>query len=633
MPFLIATVISPTNQICVMDISLKRLRTQKEPFSRQLQAASDLVQLSQQSQGVASTAPVLTASVKIQLLRWIEKLAKSPTIQQEGTAKSKYAVTFWSIVEFLLEGSSFSDTHVVAVSPFLAGALCNMILHALSTTAGGSDASHKLLSTLTNVLRLAFPSSSSGSTRIASAVFPLTPEKSIRFMSQVIQKIMPMVEKSKTSETSDSVKEILLKTVLHSLVPALDNFSNDKKKFKLVVEELLIKLLSLHHLASTTDSAWGQTCVNLIQMIFQRSLFAPTVLETFDSAMPDHTKSSKSSTSSTSSKSSLSEQRPTKKRRTNTAQEAKFASFHRVLFDMMLSTAASATLNQFWMLSLPMLLQVFIDAYVERMFDSVARSVSSEHDRTRAVQRVGFKFFRELYSSILLSSNTHHMAVRLNALAHMIELICQRNIFVQSSHGLGVEHRAVMEEILKQIQTLMISSSSASISTKKKTNKKSKNKNKEISIMDNEMACNSWIHMVSLCIQMDHTFWKQFMLPWNSMLHELAAQEQREQKEKKSPTSSTLSMKCVDVFVSSVQRFAKVRQLDVYMELLCQVLQTSSSARLWCVKPVQEAIQEAVVQCPAGQIEVLWNIIHKELETRCVLTQLYPPNFNLEYLI
>ena len=77
-----------------MNVSLKRLRDQKEPFSHQLKAASNLVTISTR---LVSHPPVIAANVKDQLLKWIEKLAKKPSIQQEGTKSNAQAVSFWSV--------------------------------------------------------------------------------------------------------------------------------------------------------------------------------------------------------------------------------------------------------------------------------------------------------------------------------------------------------------------------------------------------------------------------------------------------------------------------------------------------------------------------------------------------------
>ena len=92
------------------------------------------------------------------------------------------------------------------------------------------------------------------------------------------------------------------------------------------------------------------------------------------------------------------------------------------------------------------------------------------------------------------------------------------------------------------------------------------------------------------------------------MLHTLAAARDGE-----------MLVECVEVYVLSIQCFAKVRQLDIYMELICNVLSDASktkASQLMCQDTFQTTMQGAVAECPAGQIEVLWNILHKELIDR-----------------
>ena len=614
-----------------MNVSLKRLRDQKEPFSHQLKAASNLVTISTR---LVSHPPVIAANVKDQLLKWIEKLAKKPSIQQEGTKSNAQAVSFWSVVQFLLQSTTAASTNVVSVSPFLANALCDMLLQALSQ----QTVSHELVTSIAAVFSMSFASSLETNTATTSVAFPLAPEKSIRFMAEIIKMTtLKLMENKSSATTTDGAKdgsnmqqikaqEMLLTSVLAALIPALDNFTNAKKKFKLVVELLLVQLLSLHHQASTSESEWGNSCTTRIHTILQGSLFSPTILESFDGAMPDTNRtSSSSSTSSTSATAttknskSYSESRP-KKRRKNSVQESKFVSFHRGLFQELIKVSNNTTISPVWMSSLPALLQVFINANVSYMFEDT--SSMSEHDRTRTVQRVGFKFFRELYNVVLpstsistlsLSSNaTSIHAMQLDALARMTELICRRNIFIRSNHGLGIEHKKVVQEMMERVNAVMsLTTSSKTPTSSKKSKSKSKSKkNKKLQENDNDttLTTGPCIRLISLCVEMDHNFWKHFFSTWNPLLHTLAAARNVE-----------MLVECVEVYVLSIQCFAKVRQLDIYMELICNVLSDASktkASQLMCQDMFQTTMQGAVAECPAGQIEVLWNILHKELIDR-----------------
>ena len=69
---------------------------------------------------------------------------------------------------------------------------------------------------------------------------------------------------------------------------------------------------------------------------------------------------------------------------------------------------------------------------------------------------------------------------------------------------------------------------------------------------------------------------------------------------------------------SRSQSFAKVRQLDQYFELVVSTLElyatrdgNSSSASGWLfVSPAaQAALELSIRTCPAGQVQLLWNIL------------------------
>ena len=85
----------------------------------------------------------------------------------------------------------------------------------------------------------------------------------------------------------------------------------------------------------------------------------------------------------------------------------------------------------------------------------------------------------------------------------------------------------------------------------------------------------------------------------------------------------------VGVLVSSLQAFAKVRQLDAYTELFCAVSKNSPtlsiskesddmnvSMTLACENKYQQTAQDALARCPAGQVKMLWNILERDLTRR-----------------
>jgi hypothetical protein len=413
-------------------------------------------------------------------------------------------------------------------------------------------------------------------------------------------------------------------SVLAALVPALDNFTNPKKKFKLTVDLLLIQLLSLHHHALLPENInWGQQCTEQIKIVLKRSLFGVAVLETFDRAMPDVTdvarpnnEEAEGPTHSATVGSSSKPHRPTKKRRKkNVAQENKFLSFHRELFEK-LSKETHATVA--WVSSASVLLQVFIDANVAHVFAEA--STMSEHERTRVVQQVSFKFFTELINIVLPKQTTDTVpnavpnAVRLNVLATMTELICQRNIFVRSNHDLGLDHRTVIHSMMERVNKVCslaavspVPHQEAPPMAKKKKTRKRKHSSigqQPNSINETAPPC---LKLISLCLHLDHTFWKTFVHVWTPLLHQW---------------KEFNSIKCEAVFVTAIQSFAKVRQLDGFIELLCNVSKAASSQTtvvdmsLVCGTTFQQAAQVAIAQCPAGQVEVLWNIVQNELIRR-----------------
>ena len=631
---------SSTTLALVMDTSLKRLRNQQEPFTRQLAAASNLVSIVQQqfhSNTTATTTsttttkpatvafstktsePVIAASVKTQLLRWIEKLAKTT---QDGTTKQvQHAVTFWSVVQFVLQRNTATED-VVSVSPFLAKFLCDTMLHALR--AQDSRSSHELIESITTVFELAFSRTIDSNRRPRSAVFPVAPEQSIRFMADIIKTATSLQRNDDDDDDDDErvptaggrtqASERLLISVLSALVPALENLTNPKKKFKLMVEILLLDLLSLYGRAASSSISWGKQCVEQIRTILQRSLFSPVVLETFERSMPDTIHATLDGEDipvggkrplSSSSSCSLRNDKKKKKRRKNEKgreQESKFASFQRCLFDELVhasssSSSSSTSSNAEWMRSVPLLLQLFVDSNVALTFQQV-QTTTSEHDRTRKVQEISFKFFTML-QDILLPEETSssHVASRLSSVSTMMDLICQRNIFVRSNHGVGINHKAVVEQLLKRVG--------------KWTKKKEKKEN-----IDEAVALPALSMMIS-CLHMDHNFWTRFAHEWTPLLHTWSTTTTTATTAATTTTTSTVPTRCVDVFVTSVQRFAKVRQLDVYTKLLCEVLQAPTvGTSLACEGAFQQAVQDAVVACPAGQIEVLFTILKNEMTSR-----------------
>jgi hypothetical protein len=142
---------------------------------------------------------------------------------------------------------------------------------------------------------------------------------------------------------------------------------------------------------------------------------------------------------------------------------------------------------------------------------------------------------------------------------------------------------------------------------KKKKNRKRKHSSigqQPNSITQTAPPC---LKLISLCLHLDHTFWKTFVHVWTPLLHQW---------------KEFNSIKCEAVFVTAIQSFAKVRQLDGFIELLCNVSKAASSQTtvvdmsLVCGTTFQQAAQVAIAQCPAGQVEVLWNIVQNELIRR-----------------
>ena len=263
--------------------------------------------------------------------------------------------------------------------------------------------------------------------------------------------------------------------------------------------------------------------------------------------------------------------------------------------------------------SVCVLLQVFIGANVTRIFDDT--STLSEHERTRAVQKVVFKFFTELYDIVLpktanrSAEPTTTTAVRLQALATMTELICQRNIFVRSDHDLGLDHKMVIQAMMERVNAISSTPSTATTATTATPSKRKKRKHSKVDSSGSSGHGNGnavaapCLKLISLCLQMDHNFWKRFVHVWSPLLHQW----------------DTYPSECVNVFVTAIQSFAKVRQLDVYTELLCSVSKKESldvNMSLVCENTFQRAAQDAVAQCPAGQVQVLWNILETELTSR-----------------
>jgi hypothetical protein len=259
-----------------------------------------------------------------------------------------------------------------------------------------------------------------------------------------------------------------------------------------------------------------------------------------------------------------------------------------------------------------LLLQVFIDANVTYVFNEMV--TSSEHERTQTVQKVSFKFFTEMVEIVLPNEFAllETAVYQLKALAKMTELMCQRNIFVRSDHGLGLDHRKVIQSMMEKVNTLSLSLSLRGSTLKKQKKKKRKRSSDEIK--KSNLIATPCLKLILLCLQMDHNFWKIFIHVWIPLLHQWQWSH---------------SLKCVGVLVSSLQAFAKVRQLDAYTELFCAVSKNSPtlsiskesddmnvSMTLACENKYQQTAQDALARCPAGQVKMLWNILERDLTRR-----------------
>ncbi len=584
---------------------------------------------------------------------------------------------FWKMVAYLLEPRAktrertSSDaaaattaaavaTAATAVSPAMAQVLCDLMER---TLARPRDSPAGVL----NALRVAFERGfgACAAEQVAKSrqnvVLSLAPEAFVRFAARLMQAVVRRLphRADRADEDADANADadanpsrLLVSSMLRALHRWVHIQTVPRKVYKLVVENLLAALLRLRKKAADVLQApgpgwaatparlgsWSGSCVASVDDLLRRSLFAPGLLSTMETSMlaiesilggVQPLASTEARRSAAQSRNGDSSKRPRKRHKravSGTAASAdaqKYTSFHRALFASLVNdsafvapvvAAAGADLPEALLESaFPALFGVFMDSCVAYVFASDASAATaasretrntnrppsgllSDHDRTRLVQRLAFKFFAELYVIIFplraTSAPTPLAASSLRTLMSMMQMLRDRNIFMR-----GSSHAEVLRKVAQRVLAVATATAGAHAG------------GDDDRADDDTKWQVAWpcTQLLECLLQMDHRLVTADFEDWVRLLHDWSETHR-----------ASARTACAHVLSVSVRCFARVRQLDQLLELCIRALQSNGVGRLFSNADLQHTIETCVAACPAGQVQILWDILSKELDTRYV---------------